>query len=167
VKTEADIEKMLGYIEKSIKPIDRERVCPHCHTGFYAQHLNKRFCSDKCADTYYNERIRPLMQAQKYNQHLEEIEKRMEEFKKSIPTHSEIINRSIGILDRLTIDKFSGTVYPATELFDLGLDFKVYSFREKILTKEGECYALYMGRYRLTNIDNKQIRIEKLLPNSI
>lgn len=161
MKTEARMSKIDKLIEKYLSPESRDRICPQCKEPFYADHLSKKFCSDKCADNFYNEKTRPLKQAVKLIEHSEAEVQQMEEYKNSLFIPENILRKNIEVFDRLSIDPIAGSNYRTSDLGDLGVNFNVFSYREKIPGLNEACYAIICGCYKITNLNNEIIKIEK------
>ena len=146
-------------IESAIKPPVRDKKCPHCGKAFYAHHLNRKFCTDYCADTHYNEIRRPAKLILKELAQRDKEEMERQAYKDSLPLPENILRKNIAILDKLTIDPLAGTTYQISDLQALGLDFSVFSSKERIVAKSEECYALLFGTYKLTQLDERRIKI--------
>ncbi len=146
-------------VESTIKPPVRDKKCPRCGKAFYAYHLNRIFCSDYCADTYYNEIRRPAMLIVKELSLRDKEEKERQAYKDSLPVPENILRKNIAILDKLNIDPFAGSAYQISTLQALGLDFSVFSYKERIVGKAEECFALFFGTYKVTQLDEKRIKI--------
>jgi ribosomal protein S27AE len=146
-------------IELAIKPPVRDKKCPRCGKAFYAYHLNRKFCTDYCADAYYNEIRRPAKQILTELAQRDKEEKERQAYKDSLPLPENILRRNIAILDKLIIEPFAGTAYQISDLQALGLDFSVFSYKERLVGKAEECYALFFGTYKVTQLDEKRIKI--------
>jgi hypothetical protein len=146
--------------EKVLFPPNRNRECIYCEKEFYAHNLNQKSCSKKCYHTHYNERIRGRRELEKLILDLKTEENVMEELKRSLLTHENILRKNIEIIDRLTIDPVFGTLYEESSLHELGIDFSVSDFREKI-SNTLDTYELVMGSYRLTLSTPQKILISK------
>ena len=102
------------------------------------------------------------MQAMKLLKKQELDERKMAAYKKSLELPENILKRDIEILSKLTIDPIVGTIYLIKEIADLGFNFKVYSFKEKIPGKVENAYFLFYGNYRITKLDYTSIKIETM-----
>lgn len=146
-------------IESAIKPPVRDKKCPHCGKAFYAHHLNRKFCTDYCADTHYNEIRRPAKLILKELAQSDKEEMERQAYKDSLPVPENILRKNIAILDKLNIDPFAGSAYQISTLQALGMDFSVFSYKERVVGKAEECYALFFGKYKVTQLDERRIKI--------
>ena len=149
-------------IQKALTPIERHRTCPECEEPFYASNSSKGFCCDACYNKFYNEKIRPFKLIEKIYKEEERTQKEMQDYKDSLNFPENIINRIIEAFDQLTIDPNCGNIYQIEFILRIVGDFQVYSFKEKIPGIQPDSFALHYGNYKLTNLDNKNIKIEKL-----
>ena len=150
-------------VESTIKLPVRDKKCPRCSKAFYANHLNRKFCSGYCANTHYNEIRRPAKLIIKELAQRDKEEMERQAYKDSLPLPENILQKNIAILDKLTIDPLAGTAYQISDLQALGIDFSVFSSKERIVAKSEECYALFFGTYKLTQLDERQIKIRNRL----
>jgi hypothetical protein len=145
--------------EKVLYPPNRNRTCIYCEKEFYAYNLKQKSCNKKCYHTYYNERIRGRKELENIILKLKAEEEAMEEQKRSLNTHENILRKNIEIIDHLTIDPLKGTHYNEQSLTKLGIDFTVFDHKEKVLDTQ-KSFELIMGTYRLTFTNHNEIRIK-------
>ena len=153
------VKKIDRLKEKVLYPPNRNRVCIYCEKEFYANNLNQKCCCEKCYHTYYNERIRGRKELEKLTMQLKAEEEAMEELKRSFNTTENILRKNIEILDHLTIDPFNGTAYNESSLVEIGIDFTVFDYREKV-TNTLDSFQLIMGKYHLVLTDPQKILIK-------
>ena len=152
-------KKIKRITEKVLYPPNRNRVCIYCEKEFYANNLNQKSCSEKCYQSYYNERVRGRKELEKLTMQLKAEEEAMEELKRSFNTTENILRKNIEILDHLTIDPFKGKTYNESSLLKLGIDFAIFDYREKV-TNTLDSFELIMGKYHLVLIDSQNILIK-------
>ena len=145
------------------------RECPNCSTPHIASHRSRFFCSDWCADTYYNNNRRNVKQGGAM----------IAERGAAIPTAgigpSPVQQMSIPappvdplacnltILDKMGIDMINGTYCLIDDLVRSSFAFDHFTGRVKLNnTRQGEdCYALEYRNYIIFFIDKQGVLISK------
>lgn len=145
------------------------RQCPNCRRHHWVRNRSRDFCSDWCADTFYNKYVRGgrqkkltsqsdissgnLVTSATYNAPVIEINQKQLYAYRPLP---------LEILDRLTIDP-KGTKYLVKNLVNSGFDFSKYTHRVKLHnTPSGmEAYCLSFHNYWLFWTNNDSVLIYK------
>lgn len=154
-----DLNKKVDTLIEKVKfPPERNRECIYCSKPFYAHNLNQLSCSEKCYQTHYNERIRPVKELERTLAALKSEQYAMEELKRSLRTPENNLRRNIEIIEHLTIDPLVGTQYQVDQLIKAGIDFTTFDYKEKVQNTK-DSFELIMGQHRLTLIDENSIQI--------
>jgi hypothetical protein len=154
------LHKKMGHLlEKIDNPPERDRICLYCNESFFANKLDKYYCSDKCYQSNYNERVRPLKEFNKLYEEQMIQQEEMDRFKNSLNNQVNTLRRNKEIIDDLNIDPLIGAHFPKILLAKLGLNFKFYDYREKIPNTK-DSFELIIGNNRLTLIDENSIKIK-------
>ena len=153
-------KKIKSLMDKITNPLDRDRICLHCDEPFFANKSDKFYCSDKCYQSHYNERVRPRKDLEKIFKDFDLQQEEKEKLINSFKTHENLLRRNIEIIGYLTIDPLVGTDYKEVQLREIGINFEVYDYREKVANTK-DSFELIIGNYRLTLINDQTIKISK------
>lgn len=156
--------------ESNAANADLLRQCPHCKRYHIVRNRSRDFCSDWCADTFYNRFVRGRKKGASFGS----LQLPGTQVLEIDPTAMQAIGAGISnaqinkpenqqILDNLQIDATNGTSYQWSDLISKGFDLSKYSVRSKLHnTPEGtEAYCLSFGNYWLFCINSESVLIFK------
>lgn len=147
-----------------IKTSEYYRICPQCTKEFMADHMSRKFCSDKCGDDYNNakKRLFPETEASIIEE-LPETSNLVDVQIVSPTAPSGSTENNLRILNSLPIDPYEGSYFHLEELDAKGFDFTKYAGKGKLhnISSEYNCHFLQIGVYRLFLVEYSHVLIVK------
>ena len=134
---------------------DRYRICPSCKCAHMVANRGRDFCSDKCADTYYNTHRRFRKQA---------IEILTPELQ-SITDNESVLQTNYSLLNDLPVDPVNGTRYPIIYLLNIGFNFSYFTERNELYNTpvEQQCFSISIYSYRIYLLNITEVLISKTI----
>lgn len=144
---------------------DRYRQCPNDGVEFMAEHRSEKFCCDKCADEFHNQKKRNAE-----NKLIEEA-KAIIASPKALEPQAEYdlpldkVKQNVKIIDDLTLDPTKGSVFNIDWLYSIGIDFNAYNGRGILynIDSSHNCHFIQIGNYRLFRVEFSEVLIKKII----
>jgi hypothetical protein len=147
------------------------RICPYCKRPHMVKNRGRDFCSDRCADTYYNVHRRDLKQAEKIIAEKGMVtdvnSKQPIVIEESKIDYGENLNyrftHNINLLNSLSIDLNKGTIYHIPDLVRMNFDFSIYEARNPLFNTglENQCFYLTFKNFRMYLLEINKVLIFK------
>ncbi len=138
----------------SVDPLsDRYRICPNCKIAHMVHNRGRDFCTDKCADDYYNTHRRLTRQATNVPPLANT----------SLITRDQMLAKNLNVLNHLSIDETFGTKYLITDIVNSGFDFSFHTSRNVLHNTDfdNQCFYISIFEYKILLLTTAEILIAK------
>lgn len=148
---------------------DRYRVCPNCGKPHMVANRGRDFCSDWCADAYYNKNRRLIKQAElSRGGYVTQQRPQVIETVKPQSTYTVLdVNsrkqKNKEFLNRLGVDKVTGTKYNLSDLLAHEFDLTIFDEKQKLYNTPTDisCFCLVFGGYSMYLVEKDLVLIAK------
>jgi endogenous inhibitor of DNA gyrase (YacG/DUF329 family) len=162
---QANISPNLGQLDPTSTYY---RICPECSKQHMVTHRGRDFCSDRCADNWYNRRRKlekqvAVTKVEKggFINELHPVQNAHSGHNDESAQDSEMQRQAnLDYLNSLVLDPFTGSEFDLDELINNNFDFSLFNYRFLLHnTNSKSCYCLTYGRFRIFLIARNKILI--------